>query len=139
MENNQARSRLKPKKEPFLKKYLHYIFCLLIALFCYFLLYLLVNKVYPSQIQNFLFKNSYLPFFSLIFIANFFFFTFLFLNKNIGLAVAIIINLVIYLKIVDIKFDLSSFFVILLISLILILLIFFETIKKTITNKFSKK
>ncbi len=130
MEKNQARSRLKPKKESLLKKYLHYIFCLLIALFVYFLLYLLLSKVYPSQIQNFLFKNSYLPFLLLVFIANFFLFTFLSLNKRFGLIIAFLINLIIYFRISDINFDLLSCLTILLIILVLVVFVFWEKIKK---------
>jgi hypothetical protein len=132
MEKNQARSRLKPKKESLLKKYLHYIFCLLIALFAYFLLYLLLSKVYPSQIQNFLFKNSYLPFLLLVFIANFFIFTFLSLNKRFGLIIAFLINFIIYFRISDINFDLISCLTILLIILVLFVLVFWEKIKKLI-------
>lgn len=132
MDKNQARSRLKPKKEPFFKKYLNYIYCLLISLIAYFVLYLLISKVYPSQIQNFLFKNSYLPFFLNLFIANFLFFTFIFLNKKIGLIIAFFINLIFYFKINNFNFDLISCLFILLITAIFIFLIFFENIKKII-------
>lgn len=124
MEKNQARSRLKPKKEFFLKKHLRYIFSLFVALIAYFLLYLLISKVYPSQIQNFLFKNSYLPFFLLTFIANFFFFTFLLLNKNLGLIIAFFINLVLYFKVLSIEFDFLSLLIIFLIVTALISLAF---------------
>jgi len=124
MEKNQARSRLKPKKDSLLKRYLHYVFCLLIALFAYFLIYLLLTKVYPNQIQNFIFKNSYLPLFLLISIANFFFFTFLLLNKKHGFIIAFIINLILYFRISHIYFNAASFLVIFLISLGLILLAF---------------
>lgn len=132
MDQNQARSRLKPKKAPFFKKYLSYIYCLLISLMGYFLFYLLISKVYPTQIQNFIFKNSYLPFFLLLFIANFFFFAFLFLNKKIGVIIAFLINLLLYFKINDLSFDWLSFLVIILIIIVLSTLIFFEEIKKTI-------
>lgn len=132
MDKNQARSRLKPKKEPFFKKYVSYIYCLLISLAGYFLLYLLINKIYPAQIQNFLFKNSYLPFFLILFLANFFLFTFVFLNKKIGLVSAFLINLLLYFKINDINFDLMSFLAIILISIVLTLLIFFEELRKMI-------
>lgn len=132
MEKNQARSRLKPKKDFFLKKHLHYILSLFIALIAYFLLYLLISKIYPSQIQNFIFKNSYLPFFLLTFIANFFLFTFLLLNKNLGLIIAFFINLMLYFKIVNISFDLLSFLTILLITSALVCLTFFEKVKKLI-------
>lgn len=132
MDKNQARSRLKPKKEPFFKKYLSYIYCLLISLLGYFLLYLLISKVYPAQIQNFLFKNSYLPFFLLLFLANFFFFTFIFLNKKIGIIVAFLINLLLYFRINNINFDLLSFLIVILIITVLSSLIFFEEIKKMI-------
>ena len=132
MDKNQARSRLKPKKEPFFKKYLAYVYCLLIAIVAYFALYILVSKVYPSQVQNFLFKNSYLPFFLNLFVANFLFFTFVFLNKKIGLIFAFFINLIIYFKINNIYFDLISYLFILLTTGVLIFLIFFENIKQVI-------
>ena len=124
MEKNQARSRLKPKKPAFYKKYLHYIFSLFIALFLYFFLYLLLNKVYPSQIQNFILKNSYLPFFLLMLAANFFLFTFIFLNKKIGFIIAFAINLILYFKISHIYFNFSSCLIIFIITLILTLLAF---------------
>lgn len=132
MDKNQARSRLKPKKAPFFKKYLNYVYCLLVSFFGYFLLYLLVSKIYPAQIQHFLFKNSYLPFFLILFLANFFLFTFIFLNKKIGLISAFLINLLLYLKISNINFDLMSFLIIILISIILTLLIFFEELRKMV-------
>lgn len=130
MEKNQARSRLKPKKPSFLEKYFQHIFCLLIALFAYFLIYLLLNKIYPTQIQNFLFKNSYLPLILLIFIANFFLFTFFSLNKRFGFIVAFLISLLFYFKISNIFFDFSCFLTLLFIGLTLIILAFFEQIKK---------
>ena len=132
MDKNQARSRLKPKKPPFFKKYLNYIYCLIIALVIYFLLYLLISKIYPAQIQNFLFKNSYLPFFFILFFANFFLLTFIFLNKKIGLISSFSINLILYFKINNLHFDLASILVVVLIITILALLVFFEEIKKVI-------
>jgi len=132
MDKNQARSRLKPKKPPFFKKYLSYIYCLLISLVGYFLLYLLVSKIYPNQIQNFIFKNSYLPFFLLLFLANFFFFTFLFLNKKIGLIIAFLINLLLYFKISDISFDFMSALIVIITTATLAFLTFFAELKKLI-------
>jgi len=132
MDKNQARSRLKPKKAPFFKKYLNHIHCLLISIVGYFLLYLLISKIYPAQIQNFLFKNSYLPFFLILFLANFFLFTFMFLNKKIGLINAFLVNLLLYFKINDLSFDIMSYLTIILIITILVLLIFFEELKKMV-------
>lgn len=134
MVTNQARSRLKknqPKEFPF-KKHLQYGFSLLIAILLYLALYFLMSKVYPSQIQNFIFKNSYLPFFLLLFVADFFFFTFLFLNKNIGLLIAFAINLILYFKTSQIAFSFSSLLVILLLIAVLGALLFFEKIKELI-------
>ena len=132
MDENQARSRLKPKKPAFFKKYLNYIYCFIIALIIYFLLYLLISNIYPAQIQNFLFKNSYLPFFFMLFFANFFLLTFIFLNKRIGLINSFFINLILYFKINDLYFDLASILVVILIIAILALLVFFEEIKEVI-------
>lgn len=132
MDHNQARSRLKPKNPPFFKKYLNYTYCLLLALLMYFLLYLLISKIYPNQIQNFLFKNSYLPFFSILFLANFFFFTFVFLDKKIGIIISFLINLLFYFKINDINLDLISVVTIILTISTLTFLTFFTEIKKTI-------
>lgn len=132
MEQNYARSRKKPSKEPFFKKYLHYIFCLIIALIAYFSIYILVKNVYPSQIQNFLFTNSYLPFFALLFLANFFLITFLSLNSRLGFLGAFSINCLFYLKANQIKFDLLSLGFILLSTFILAGLLFFDKFKKTL-------
>jgi hypothetical protein len=130
MQQNQARSRLKVKKPPFFKKYLSYSYCLFIALFAYFLLYLLISKIYPSQIQNFLFKNSYLPFFALLFIANFLLFTFLFLNKKIGLTISFFMHLLIYFRLNQLRFDFASVLFIIITGTIFASLIFFDEIKK---------
>jgi len=130
MEKNQARSRLKPKKETLWRRYLRYSFCLFLALGAYLALYFLLNRFYPSQMQNFLFKNSYLPFFLLVFVANFLFFTFCSLSKNFGFIIAFLINLILYFKINDIYFDLTGFLAIFFITLILSGLVFFEKIKK---------
>ena len=132
MDKNQARSRLKPKKPPFFKKYLNYIYFLLLAILMYFLLYLLVSRVYPNQVQNFIFKNSYLPFFSILFIANFFLFAFVFLNKKIGIIVSFLINLLFYFKINDINFNLSSILIIIFITCVLTSLTFLTELKKVI-------
>ncbi len=132
MDQNQARSRLKPKKAPFFKKYLSYIYCLLISLVGYFLLYLLISKIYPNQIQNFIFKNSYLPFFLILFLANFFFFTFLFLNKKIGVVIAFFINLLLYFKINEISFDSASVLTVIIATATLVCLTFFRELKKLI-------
>lgn len=124
MEKIQARSRLKPKKEPTYKKYLQYIFCLFVALIAYFLIYLLIKNVYPTQIQNFILKNSYSPLILLAFVANFFLFTFILLNKKYGLIIAFIINLIFYFRLNQINFDLAGLLIIFLISTGLVLLVF---------------
>jgi hypothetical protein len=131
MEQNYARSRRKPVKDPFLKKYFRYIFCLIIALIAYLSIYLLLKNVYPSQIQNVLFANSYLPFFTLLFIANFFLLTFLSHNSRLGLLGAFLINFLFYLKINQIKFDFLSLSFVLLSTLFLAGLLFFDKFKKT--------
>ncbi|GEM_PF-5309680 len=132
MEQNYARSRKKPSKEPFFKKYLHYVFCLIIALIAYLSIYILIKNVYPSQIQNFLFTNSYLPFFVLLFIANFFLITFLSLNSRLGFLGAFSLNCLFYLKINQIKFDFLSLSFVLISTLLLASLVFFAKIKKTL-------
>ena len=128
MEQNQARSRLKPKKVPFFKKYLHFMPCFLLALGTYFLLYLLIRKIYPTQIQNFVIKNSYFPFFALLFVANFFFFTFLFLNQKIGLLLALFINLILYFRLNQFVFNGPNFLSLSLLTVIFALLIWSEKI-----------
>ncbi len=130
MEKSQARSRLKSKKEPYFQKYLHFVHCFFIALLTYFLLYLLLSKIYPHQIQNFIFTNSYLPFFLLLFLANFFLFTFLFLNKKIGLSIAFSINLLLYCKINHLLFNWSNVLIIALLIFSFLLLIWLEKIIK---------
>lgn len=98
----------KPKfsqAHPRLVAYWHYIICLVIACLAYYGLFLLLNKVYPSQIQHFLWTNSYLPFFILLFLGNFFLLTFLFLDKKIGFYLSLWLNLAVYLKISQVEFD----------------------------------
>lgn len=112
-----------------LKKYWHYAFCLVVAILSYFLLYLLLNKVYPGQIQNFLWPNSYLPFFITLFVGNFFLITFIFLDKKIGLTLAFMINLTFYFRINHIIFNLLAWLIILLISTTLFLLVYLPTIE----------
>lgn len=132
MEQNYARSRRKPVKDPFFKKHLRYILCLIIALITYLSIYLLLKNIYPSQIQNVLFTNSYLPFFTLLFLANFFLLTFLSLNSRIGVLGAFLINSFFYLKINQIKFDLLSLSFLVIGAIILASLLFFDKIKKTL-------
>ncbi len=104
-----------------LQAYGRYIICLVIAMMSYYGLFFLMSQVYPSQIQHFLWTNSYLPFFTLLFVGNFFLLTFLFLDKKIGFYLAIWLNLVIYLKISQVRLDFYSLGLLLLLAAILLL------------------
>jgi len=129
---------VKPKSMGFmlpkvnLLAYWRYIVCLLIAALAYYGLFLLINKVYPSQIQHFLWTNSYLPFFALFFLGNFFLLTFLFLDKKIGFYLSLWLNLLLYLKISQIKFDFYGIIFLVLLAAILLLP---DIIKKYVKHK----
>jgi hypothetical protein len=106
-----------------LQAYWRYLICLVIASIAYYGLFLLVNQVYPSQIQHFLWTNSYLPFFVLLFLGNFFLLTFLFLNKKIGFYLALWLNLAVYLKISQVELDFYGVGFLVLVAMTLFLLV----------------
>lgn len=124
---SQARSRLKrnttsqqetkrvvkkSKKTPAtLKQYLDLIPTLTVAMFSYFLLWLLMNYIHPTKIQNWIFPNSYLPFHILFGLANFFLFSFLFQRKIWGFFISIFIGWLLFLKLQQIELDFWSIIV----------------------------
>lgn len=122
-----ASSRLKKKKietEKFkiisqklkLKEHLQFGTVLILSLISFYALYLLCQNFYPEQIQNFIIKNSYLPFFILFFLGSFFLFTFIFLNKKIGLLISFIISFSFYLKFIHVQLNLITILVVLVFS-----------------------
>lgn len=76
---------------PLLKKYLSHLPTLFLSLLFYYLMWLLMHHVYPSQIQNFIITNAYLPLALLFFLANFFLASFLLLSTKKGLIISLIL------------------------------------------------
>ena len=107
-----------------IKEHLKYSFALVLSLFSFYTIYLLCQSFYPEQIQNLLIKNSYLLFFILLFLANFFLFTFIFLNKKVGLLSSFVLSFSLYLKLIKVKFSLISILTIIVFSLILFFVLF---------------
>lgn len=106
------------------KEHLQYGLVLILSLISFYILYLLCQNFYPKQIQNFIIKNSYLPFFILFFLGNFFLFTFIFLNKKIGLLISFIVSFSLYLKFITVQLNLITFLVVLVFTIILAALLF---------------
>ena len=107
-----------------IKEHLKYSFVLILALFSFYSLYLLCQNFYPEQIQNLIIKNSYLPFFFLFFITNFFLFTFISLNKKIGLLGSFILSFSLYLKLIKVRLSLISILTVVVFSLVLFFILF---------------
>lgn len=107
-----------------IKEHLKYSLSLVLSLLSFYSLYLLCKNFYPEQIQNLIVKNGYLPFFLLFFISNFFFFTFIFLNKKIGLLISFILSFSLYLKLIEVKFNLITILTVVIVSLLLFFILF---------------
>lgn len=80
-----------------LKKYIQHLMTLIISLPFYFLSWQVLHRNYPWQIQNTLFKNSYLYLMLPFFMANVFFLSFLLLSGRRGLLLASLINILLSL------------------------------------------
>jgi hypothetical protein len=87
------------------KDYLKLIPTLTIAMISYFLLWLLINYVYPEKIQNWLFPNSYLPFQLLLGLGNFFLFSFIGKRKLWGFLSSVLLGWLVLLKLQKITID----------------------------------
>lgn len=75
------------------KKYLSHLATLILAIFFYYLIWLLMHQVYPAQIKNFIIINAYLPLALLFFLANFFAFSFLLLSSKKGFVLSLLLTL----------------------------------------------
>jgi hypothetical protein len=125
----KARSRLikKEKKEtrwltptkPIIKNYWSHLPTLLVGFIFYALLYLILIKIYPQNIQHWLIPNMYLPLQVVFFIGNFFFFSFLFLNSRRGMMTAFILSLWLFFKLLKVTNYQFFFWISLSASLIL--------------------
>ncbi len=99
-------NNIKQKKlSNLLKAYLKLIPTLTIAMISYFLLWLLINYIYPEKIQNWLFPNSYLPFQLLLGLGNFFLFSFIGKRKLWGFFASVLIGWLVLLKLQKITID----------------------------------
>ena len=76
--------------------------------------FLITTRFYPSQIEDFLISNTFLPLQIPLFIANSLLFSFLFLNTRRGILISIIISSLLFLRLQQVVFD-SSWFLPLLI------------------------
>jgi len=114
-----AKSRLKTDsqlktREPLPKKrivsgainnYLELIPTLTMAMFCYFLLWLMIKFVHPQLVQNWIFPNSFLPFHLIFGLGNFFLFSFISRRKFWGFFFSVLFGWLIFLKLQRIEID----------------------------------
>lgn len=128
----------KPKNQivltPQIRRYIRAIPCLLIALCFYSALYYLMHAVYPNQVQDWLFPNSYLPFMTLLLFGNFFLFTFVTLSARYGLLLALTSNWLIYIRLLTISFDLYAWGS----GLVLMMILYFLTNQSIMTTRNGK-
>ncbi len=78
-----------------------YLQVLILALFFYFLTFLLMTNVHPSQVANFPLTDTYLIFQLLLAGGNFFFFTFLTQKKSLGAIFSLIIAIFLFCRFQD--------------------------------------
>jgi len=110
----QTPPRIKPSarkfqlKTSFVKDYLKLIPTLTMAMLGYFLLWLLLNFIYPNQIRNWFFPNSYLPFHLILGFSNFFLFSFISQRKLWGFFFSVLIGWLMFLQLQQINFDFLS-------------------------------
>ena len=96
--NNYRKKQKKAYQTPiFLQKYLTHLPVLILSILFYFLVWRILTKVQPEQIQNFILDDSYLPILIPLLFANLFFFSFLLLKTRRGLLISILINILISL------------------------------------------
>lgn len=88
-----------------LSQHLRYSLALFLSLGLFTTLFFLLRNVYPEQIANFLFPQSYLPFFFLLWLASFFFFAFLFLDKKKAFLLSNLVTFYCFLRLQRIEID----------------------------------
>lgn len=99
---------------------------LILSLPFWFAIFKILTNVSPDQIKNFLITNSYLPLTLSVFLALFFTFSFITLNSKIGFLISLFFTILLYLKLINVIFDiyLIIFIFILFLTSLVILLIF---------------
>jgi hypothetical protein len=121
------------KKQNLLLRYFKHLPTFALALFFYFLLFLIFNNFDPPLFKDIILENSYLPILILFFVANFFLFSFIFLNSVKGFIYSFYFLLIIFLKMQSVVFDF------LLISSFVSFLVIFEVILKFLSKIFKKR
>lgn len=114
----RARSRLKPaapRRESLrhqmnfsvggLKRYFKHLPLLILAAPFYVGLILLVTRVHPEYVSDWLLPQSYLPLHLILFAGNFFLFTFLTLSKRWGIFIALSFEWLVFLKLQNVIID----------------------------------
>lgn len=96
----QKKINLNPK----LKKYLKHLPTLILGLIFSASTYLILTRIEPNQIKNFLLPNSYLPFLISLFMASFFLISYLFLSIRTGLILSSPLIIMAFLKLQNVIF-----------------------------------
>lgn len=89
-----------------IKKHTRFLPLLILAALCYTSVFLVVTRVQPEVIQNWLLPDSFLPFHLFLGLGNFFFFTFVTLRKRWGVFAALGIQWLLFLKLQGFTLDL---------------------------------
>lgn len=89
------------------EKYLKFLPLLLVSMLLYLSIFWLVANIYPNEIANVLFPNSYLPFTLLLFFANLLFFSYLMLNTRRGLILSLVIAILVFFRLQRVIFEWS--------------------------------
>ncbi len=89
-----------------LSKYLRHLPTLLLSLPFYMGVVLILQKVPPQNLKNFLIPNLYLPFQIALFLGNFFLFSFLCLNSRRGFLLSLLIQTLVFFKLQSVVFNL---------------------------------
>ena len=97
----QKKINLNPK----LKKYLKHLPTLILGLIFSASTYLILTRIEPSQIKNFLLPNSYLLFLISLFTASFFLISYLFLSIRTGLILSSPLIIMAFLKLQNVIFE----------------------------------
>lgn len=93
----QVRSKTQTGSDLF-PRYIRHLPTLLISLPFYAGVYLILTRINPHTIEDFLIPNTYLPLQLVLFLANFFLFSFLLLKSRRGFEVSLLINWGVFLK-----------------------------------------
>ena len=92
------KNQIKSNSDSILVSYLRHSPTLLISLPFYYLIYYIFNNVFPDEIANFPFYNSYLGLLLPFCVANMLLLSYLFLNSRIGAFCSLILTISLFLK-----------------------------------------